>query len=343
MVRAGRVFAAAFAVVACLAVVPHPLAAAAGVEVVASGLDGPRGVAVVGGDVLVAEAGRGGPGPCIPALGGFEACFGATGAVTRVRAGRQERVLTGLPSLYVADFAETIGPYDVIPAPDGALLVSLGLGADPAARARLGPAGAALGQVVVSGPCGTWRPYADIAASPVSSTPRPDRQPWGLHSDGRATYATDAVSDTVHRFDGRGVRPVVTLRAGSQPTTVVTGPDGALYIGEFAIDTPGQARVLRVVPGRDPQVHAAGFSHVVDLAFDRRGRLYVLEYAKNGVTSGDPTGRLTRIGPKGDRVEIAPGRLTNPMAVAVAGHNAVYVSDNGISAGGGEVLRVPVP
>src|SRR5215216_5420000 len=50
------------------------------------------------GDLYVAEAGRGGDGPCF--IGGEgPACFGATGAVTRIaRNGHQSRIVDGLAS-----------------------------------------------------------------------------------------------------------------------------------------------------------------------------------------------------------------------------------------------------
>ncbi|MCA1782003.1 MAG: ScyD/ScyE family protein [Intrasporangiaceae bacterium] len=66
--------------------------------VVASGLDNPRHLSVgPAGDLFVAEAGRGGDGPCFDGPEGGEVCFGLSGAITRVTAkGKQERVLTGL-------------------------------------------------------------------------------------------------------------------------------------------------------------------------------------------------------------------------------------------------------
>ena len=54
-------------------------------EVVASGLDNPRGLDVTPwGTVYVTEAGRGGEGPCIVGPEGESTCAGATGAVTKV-------------------------------------------------------------------------------------------------------------------------------------------------------------------------------------------------------------------------------------------------------------------
>jgi hypothetical protein len=73
-------------------------AAAASVTTVMTGLDNPRGLAVgPEGALYVAEAGRGGPGPCV-VLRGTPQCYGPTGAASRLWHGVQERIATGLPS-----------------------------------------------------------------------------------------------------------------------------------------------------------------------------------------------------------------------------------------------------
>src|SRR4051812_35307908 len=77
-----------------------PAAQAVTVEEVGDGgLRSPRHLAFThGGDLYVAEAGRGGDGPCF--IGGEgPACFGATGAVTRISEdGEQTRIVDGLAS-----------------------------------------------------------------------------------------------------------------------------------------------------------------------------------------------------------------------------------------------------
>src|SRR5215203_6526968 len=85
--------AAAFALpTVAQAAVPQP---------VMTGLDNPRGLAFgPEGGLYVAEAGRGGPGVCVPlAEGGGTRCYGATGAISRLWRGTQERVADALPSL----------------------------------------------------------------------------------------------------------------------------------------------------------------------------------------------------------------------------------------------------
>src|ERR671933_2407231 len=66
--------------------------------VVMTGLDNPRGLAFgPDGGLYVAEAGRGGRHPCV-FLRGAHQCYGPTGAITRLLHGRQQRIVTGLPS-----------------------------------------------------------------------------------------------------------------------------------------------------------------------------------------------------------------------------------------------------
>ena len=61
------------------------------VTVIMSGLDNPRGLAFgPEGALYVAEAGRGGDGPCVNAPAGLR-CYGPTGAITRLWRGVQEQ------------------------------------------------------------------------------------------------------------------------------------------------------------------------------------------------------------------------------------------------------------
>ena len=83
------------------------------VDVIASGLDNPRHVAVAkDGAVYVAESGRGGnhatSKSCFDTAEGF-ACTGATGAITRIDRRGQRRVVTGL-----ASFAPVTGNLSLI-------------------------------------------------------------------------------------------------------------------------------------------------------------------------------------------------------------------------------------
>lgn len=102
------------------------------VEVVADGLDNPRGITVdEDGTIYVAQAGSGGDDYCHTVSEGddeFELCFGTTGSVAAVADGELTTVIDELPSFLFGE-GEAIGASDVSLAPDGSLYLSMGLGA----------------------------------------------------------------------------------------------------------------------------------------------------------------------------------------------------------------------
>ena len=88
-----------------------------GFQVIASGLDNPRGLGFgPDGALYVVESGRGGTSSlCLPLpdMPGTR-CYGPTGAVTRVTGlGVHQRVVTGLPSLAAASGDVATGPNDI--------------------------------------------------------------------------------------------------------------------------------------------------------------------------------------------------------------------------------------
>ena len=78
---------------------PHPL------PTVATGLDNPRQITYKKGvGFLVAEAGAGGEGPCMPGPEGGPVCYGNSGAITRIKGGNQTRVVlmaVGLGAFFI--------------------------------------------------------------------------------------------------------------------------------------------------------------------------------------------------------------------------------------------------
>ena len=141
--------------------------------------------------------------------------------------------------------------------------------------------------------------------------------------------------------------PFPTIPMQSVPTSVTVGPRGNLWVGELTgFPFPeGAARILRVGrKGRPPEVALDGFTHVLDLVFDRNGDLYVLQISTTSLLLGEFTGALIRVSPDGTRQEMIPGRLFAPTALALdRSRRTLYVSNCGICPGIGEVLALDLP
>jgi hypothetical protein len=325
------------------------------VTAVMSGLDNPRGLAFgPEGALYVAEAGRGGSGPCI--VLGQTLCYGETGAVTRLWRGSQERIATGFPSVATtANGIAQAGPNDISFLGRGGAYLTIGLQANPNLRNELVDengvvVGAGLGQLVHLSASGEWRNVADLAAYELVANPDPrvfDSNPFGLLAEPGARIVSDAGANALLRVGANGeistlavMPPVPQARSGdSVPTSVVHGPDGAYYVGELtgAPFVAGAAHVYRIVPGQPPEVFLFGFKSIIDIAFDAAGSLYVLQHA-TGPTMNTGPGVLYRVDPDGTRTAVLSG-LTRPTSVAVGPDGAVYVSNQGVFQGIGEVLR----
>jgi hypothetical protein len=335
-----------------------PAARAPEISVVASGLYNPRGLSFgPDGALYVAEAGRGGPGPCVehPVLG--TACVGRTGAITRVWRGDQERVVEWLPSIATPSGVEAFGPHDVAVFGDGTIDVTTGLTLTPEVRASYGVKGRRLGHLLRIEEDGTRTPLADLAAYEAEANPDGgpvDSNPFGLLKWGSERVVTDAGANALLSVGADGtvstlaVFPNRTVDFQGQqipmnavPTTVVRGPDGALYVGQLTgFPFPiGGARVWRVEPGEDPEIYARGFTNIIDIAFGANGSLYVLEIAHNSLLAQTPEGAVTKVSLDGTRRVIADG-LFFPGGLALGPGRNIYVTNCGICPGDGEVLRI---
>ena len=142
-----------------------------------------------------------------------------------------------------------------------------------------------------------------------------------------------------------GLPPQLPMQA--VPASVVKGPDGVYYVGQLTgFPFPvGGARVWRVVPGKRPEVVKGGFTNFIDIAFDRHGRLYVLEIATNGLANTPenelPVGRLVRVNRDGSRETLASEGLNAPGGF-VLGHGAAYITNNSILSDAGQVVKVAI-
>ncbi|GAA1837705.1 ScyD/ScyE family protein [Microlunatus capsulatus] len=339
----------------------HGHGSSGGLEVVATGLDNPRHLDISGGALYVAEAGVGGAGPCFAGAEG-DTCYGATGAITRVRHGRQTRVVTGLPS--AADPGTgggAVGPSDLV-VRGHRYTVALGLGADPGERAGQ-PRGIRLLGTVATGRLGSagLRVVADVGGYEARVNPDGtdlDTNPVALLPRGGRTYVVDAGGNALLRLGRHGgirttaVFPsVVTPVPGgvvdmdAVPTAVAQGPDGALYVSQLTgFPFPvGAASIWRVVPGQAPTRYATGLTNVTDLAFDRDGSLYVVQVTDQGLAAeAPPLGSVVRV-PRGGGAAhtTVRGGLLLPYGIALH-HGSAYVTTGSALADAGQVVRIPL-
>jgi len=345
---------------------------------VAEGLNNPRGIGFgPDGALYVAESGSGGTGKCITSPeDGSDACFGRSGSVTRITRHSQQRVLTGLPSVAEEGGVAASGPVDLgFSGWTGYLLIG-NPGGGPQTRESLGAGAGRFGKLLKVDLRGI-RSVADFPRFELNNNPDNgaglppglpadagiDSNPNGLLVGPRSQYVIDAGGNDLLKVDRKGRISVVAVfpllspapappdgtpvQAQPVPTSVVRGPDGAFYVGQLTgfPFPPHQASVFRVVPGHDPEVFAGGFTNIIDIAFDKRGRLYVLEIATEGLLNAPenalPVGRLIRVEKNGHRTTLAQEGLNAPGGF-VLGHGAAYITNNSILSGAGQVVKVAI-
>jgi hypothetical protein len=333
-------------------------------KTVASGLHAPRQIVFSHGAMYVAEAGQGGAGPCI-AGGEGPSCYGATGSVTRVRDGKQRRVLKALASLSnQADQSSPIGPSDLAVVGKRTLLLSFGLGSPPKNRKKLPKLGQKQLGHVLSFNLGTkkFTSAGDLAAHEAKTNPidNKDSDPTGLVRAGKLGWlATDSGGNTLVSIkngtvktraafkDRVGVSPLTgpdPVPFQSVPTDVVKGPDGAFYISELTgfPFIEGAARIYRMVPGHRPKVWASGLTNVTSLTWDGN-KLYAVQISDQGLAVGGPIGSLRRVFPdsSGKASKAIASGLFAPYGVAIH-RGAAFVSIGTVAPVGGSVIKIPL-
>jgi hypothetical protein len=275
-----------------------------------------------------------------------------------------DRVATGFPSLAQPSGMAEGGPVDVSFL-GMAATVTLSWGGDPALRAALGPKGHMFGTVLQVTPSGATRRIADVAAHEAAVNPAGgavDSNPYNtLTLPGRRLVA-DAGANALIEIAANGrtstfavlpllpAVPPIPVPREPVPTSIVEGPDGALYVSQLTSFPfwPGTSAVLRVASdGSSIEPYVTGLTAVVDLAFDAGGVLYILEVGRGQSGPFPPPnpglgiGRLLRQCPGGAPSVLLEG-LFFPGGIAIGPDGAAYLTNFGISATAGEVLRLPV-
>ena len=343
-------------------------AKAASFSVVADKLDNVRGLSFgPDGSLYVTEAGVGGDQLC---SGSFtlqteQACIGLSGAVTRVKDGKQERVITNLPSWALSSTGgQAIGANDIEFDAAGNPYLLIGLSGDPNSDNTPfnSPNFGELYKVDFN--TGAFTSIADISSFEFAKDPTvllPNgyvgSNPYSFTIEGDTAYIANANRNDVLsvKLDGSNLKTLVefpdqTLTTPTQeityqtvPTGVAIGPDQALYISQLTgVPIPeGKANIFRVGGDCKATVYADGFTQLTDLSFDSKDNLYALQFANKPFYLGNLDGSLIQIAPDGTRTTLLSGNgLESATALTIGPDGAVYVSTKGDRAGVGQVLRV---
>ena len=303
-------------------------AAAVPVEVFATGLVNPRGLAIrLDGTVLVAEAGAGGS-RLVDDGGSGDGPYrlGRSGRVTRFTpAGDRSIVARDLPSLVTAGGA-AFGPSAVAT-----------LGERPYVRIDFGQAKIDdpeyQGGLLVIRPDGRSERLLTLPAVDrvppssdrlrASANARPEPAAGLLALEGRLYLADPPGKQLLQvRPTGETTRLSEYPTAERVPVAIATGGDGALYVAE---SEPEQ--VTRIGSDGRLSVAATGLRDPIGLTVDRTGALYVLESA----------GRVVRVGSHDpSRIEVVAEGLPEATALTAGLDGNLYLATGGRSSRGGE-------
>jgi hypothetical protein len=331
--------------------------ALAQLTVVMSGLNNPRGLAFANdGSLYVTEAGAAfTPSPSTPSITvrNMPLYFGTTGSISRLQNGVQSTVVAGLPMLYNPASGETTGAHGIGVGATGDIYFTIGLGTDPAVRN--GTPLASLGQLMrLPAGGGSVQPVADVAAFERTNNPAGlpfDSNPFQLVLTAGGVVIADAGANAILNVTPAGVTSLLTtipsLPSGSDavPTGVTQGSDGALYISQLTgVPFPvGGSSVYRF-DGTSLAPIATGFTNAIDIEAGPNGKLYVLEFAHNGLFSGDPTGGLWELDPTtGAKSLLMTSGLVAPTALAIGSDGTIYIANRGTGTGNGQVVSFRVP
>jgi hypothetical protein len=284
-------------------------ATAASFSVVADGLDNVRGLSFgPDGSLYITESGVGGDGRCIPgpSLEGLDSCVGTSGAVTRVKDGKQERILTGLPSIALRPVGATgEGPQDIQFDAAGNAYLLIGYGGNPTIRdfPENAPGWGQLYKVDFN--TGSLTSLGDFARYELANNADGGNvldvsgeiasNPYALAIKGNTAYVVDAAANNVLTvgLDGSNLTSFTVL-----PKQTITNP---------VFPTPGPGQVLppeAPPPGQIPD-EVEIESVPTGAAFGSDGALYVSEFTGFPFPVGEA--RIFRVGSDGEVTVYADG------------------------------------
>ncbi len=339
-------------------------------EVIADGLDNPRGISLNdAGGILITESGRGGECERVREIG--RVCFGMTASITRVASDGTVRTVVRLPSVSdnKAGIA-TSGASDVA-LEAGKYYVAMGE-APPGLPRVFGDEARWFNDLVRAKPLERLAELGRFEAKHNPANDVIESNPYSVARVDGGTLVADAAGNSLILVPDEGRPSVVatfptqelqapdgsTIDAHAVPNALKVGPDGAYYVGQLTgfPFTLGSSRVWRIEAGTtgaacDAEattgpctLYAEGLTALIDIAFGPDDKLYVLEITKNGLLQaegegGDFTGALLRMDGT-TFTEIASEGLIAPAGVVVSPEGRIFVTNYGIFPGQGQVVEV---
>ncbi|HTE27763.1 ScyD/ScyE family protein [Flavitalea sp.] len=193
---------------------------------------------------------------------------------------------------------------------------------------------------------GAWQVANPVAVGNRGADFEPEGNPFTMIFVDNNFYIVEAnQGQLLKATTGGTVTRVVDLSAtqGHLVPTAIDYYQGNFYVGNlgaFPI-VDGTSNIYKITPGGQISIAATGFTAILGLVFDKKGRFYVLE-----TTTGKPfptpaTGRIIRVNQNGSKDIVATG-LSNATAMTYGPDKNLYVSNWGFGAspGGGQVLKV---
>lgn len=327
------------------------------VSTFATGLNNPRGLKFgPDGNLYVAEGGTGGlnstDGQCvqvIPPVGPYTGSQDGSRISMIDRHGVRTTVVDGLPSSETSPAQGSLvsGVADV--AFIGHTLYAIMGGAGCSHGVQNFP-----NSVIRVHHDGTWTIVADLTAFQMShpvKNPEPDDfEPdgtWYSMVEVRGDlYAVEPNHGELDRITPEGHVSRVADISASQGHIV---PTAVAYRGNFYVGNlntfpivEGSSKILKITPSGQVKVVVEGLTTVLGVAFDRWGRIYVLENTTGNPFPTPGTGQVVRVGKRGDLEVIASG-LFLPTAMTFGPDGNLYVSNVGFGPppiGMGEILRI---
>jgi hypothetical protein len=207
---------------------------------------------------------------------------------------------------------------------------------------------------------GKWKMLADLSdfvkthpvADPNPGDFEPDGSWYALVSHEGHLFATEPNHGEIDQVNQRGVIRRIADISASQGHVVPSSlfyHNGSLFTGNLNLFpiVPGSSNIYKVNEHGKVSIFQMGVTTALGVAFDRKGRLYVLESMTGAGFPGPDevgTGMVIRFDKWGRQETIATG-LSFATAMTFGPDGNLYVSNFGFGApdGTGQILKVKVP